>query len=655
MPAGSGTPDPVVQTSAPSAAAPTIGQNFNGIAVQDSLPPDPNGAAGTSAYVQIVNESFQVFTKTGGSLYGPARTNTLWTGFGGGCEAYDDGDATVSYDRLANRWVIQQFSLGSPYLECIAVSTTNDPTGSWNRYAFGGFGTNFPDYPKLGVWPDAYYVTYNLFGGNGSFFSGPEVCAYNRANMLSGTAATQQCKPVNNLNLGGLLPADVDSLAAPPAGSPNYVLAFDTGVLDLWKFHVDWVNSANSTLTGPTSIPVAAFNPACGGGACIPQLNLSQKLDSLGDRLMYRLAYRNFGDHESLVVNHSVNAGDAVGIRWYELRDPSGSPTVYQQGTYAPADSKYRWMGSVAMDGNSDIAVGFSISSGSMFPGLAYTGRLAGDPLNTMTQGETVLQAGAGSQKSYDRWGDYSSMSIDPSDDCTFWYTNEYLPSTGNFNWRTRIGSFKLPGCGGVAADDFSISATPSVTIAQGSSGPATISTALTNGSAQTVSLSASGLPSGTTASFNPVSVTAGASSTMTIDVGAGTVAGPYTITVTGTGTSATHTATVSLTVTAAGSSDFSIAANPTSLTIRRGARGTSIISTAVVGGSAQSVSLHASGQPSGVTVSFRPASVTAGGSSTMNVKVNGKAATGNGFGITVTGTSASATHAVTVALTITQ
>ena len=193
------------------------------------------------------------------------------------------------------------------------------------------------------------------------------------------------------------------------------------------------------------------------------------------------------------------------------------------------------------------------------------------------------------------------------------------------------------------------------MTIAQGSSGPATISTALTNGSAQTVTLSASGLPSGTTASFNPVSVTAGASSTMTIDVGAGTVAGPYTITVTGTGTSATHTATVSLTVTAAGSSDFSIAANPTSLTIRRGARGTSIISTAVVGGSAQSVSLRASGQPSGVTVSFGPASVTAGGSSTMNVKVNGKAATGNGFGITVTGTSASATHAVTVALTITQ
>jgi hypothetical protein len=450
VPAGSAEADPVVQTEAPAAQAPTLGANFEGIGVQNSAPPDTNGAAGPSAYVQIVNQSFQVFSKTGSSLYGPVPTNTLWTGFGGGCEANDDGDGTVVYDPLANRFIIQQFSVSTtPYLECIAVSTSGDPTGTWNRYSFGGFGTNFPDYPKLGVWPDAYYVTYNLFGNNGNVWSGPEVCAYDRAKMLTGAAATQQCKPVNNLNVGGLLPATVDSSTAPPAGSQNYILAFDTGVLDLWKFHVDWSTPANSMLTGPTSIPVAAFSPACNGGTCVPQKSTKVKLDSLGDRLMNRLVYRNFGDHESLVVSHSVTAGSVVGMRWYELRVSGGSLNVYQQGTYAPADSKYRWMGSTAMDGNGDIALGFSVSNNSTYPGISYTGRLAGDPLGTMTQGETVLRAGTGSQtQNLHRWGDYSSMSIDPADDCTFWYTNEYLASNGSFNWHTRIGSFKLPGCG---------------------------------------------------------------------------------------------------------------------------------------------------------------------------------------------------------------
>jgi uncharacterized membrane protein len=652
VPQGSGTPDPVVQTSAPSAAAPTPGQSFDGIGVQDSAPPDTNGAVGPNAYVQIVNESFQVFSKTGGSLYGPVPTYTLWSGFGGGCELNNDGDATVSFDRLANRWIIQQFSVSTtPYLECIAVSTTGDPTGTWHRYSFGGFGSNFPDYPKLGVWPDAYYVTYNLFA-SGIFFVGPEVCAYDRAKMLSGVAATQQCKPVPNTNLGGLLPSDVDSPTGPPDGSPNYVAAFDTGVLDLWKYHVDWVTPASSTLTGPTSIPVAAFNPACGGGTCIPQSGTTQKLDSLGDRLMYRLAYRNFGDHQSLAVSHAVTAGSSVGMRWYELRNPSGTPTVYQQGTYAP-DSTYRWMGSAAMDGSGDIALGFSSSSGTTHPGIHYTGRLAGDPLGTMTQGEAVLTEGAGSQTGgLNRWGDYSSMSIDPSDDCTFWYTSEYIPANGSFNWKTRIGSFSLPGCGAVA-DNFSIAANPTaVSVQQGQSGGSTISTAVTTGSAQSVSLSATGQPSGTTVSFSPASVTAGGSSAMTIDVGSGTASGTYTITVTGTGPSATHSATVSLTVTPS-SSDFSIAASPTAVSVEQGQSGGSTISTAVTAGSAQSVSLSASGQPSGTTVSFSPASVTAGGSSAVTIDVGSGTATGT-YTITVTGTGPSATHSATVSLTVT-
>jgi hypothetical protein len=554
VPAGSGTPDPVVQGTQSSTSAPALTHNFAGIGVQDSAPPDTNGAVGPAHYVQIVNESFQVFSKSGTSIYGPVPTNTLWTNFGGGCEANNDGDATVEYDRLANRWIIQQFSVSTdPYLECIAVSTTGDPTGSWSRYAFGGFGTDFPDYPKLGVWPDAYYVTYNLFAFAASF-DGPEVCAYDRAKMLLGQTATQKCFIVDNLNLGGLLPSDVDSATAPPAGSPNYVMAFDTGVLDLWKFHVDWTTPSNSTLTGPTSIPVAAFNPACNGGACVPQTGTTQKLDSLGDRLMYRLAYRNFGDHESLVVSHSVTAGSSVGTRWYELRNPNVTPpTVYQQGTYAP-DSTYRWMGSVAMDGSGDIALGFSSSSASTHPGIHYTGRLAGDPLGVMTQGEGTIIDGGGSQNGLlDRWGDYSSMSIDPSDDCTFWYTNEYIPSNGSFNWQTRIASFSLPGCAAGVIDDFSLTPSPSsVTIGQGGSGGTTVNTAVTSGSAQTVSLSSSGEPFGTTVSFSPASVTAGGSSSMTIDVGSGTPVGTFPITVLGTGSSVSHTTTVNLTVTLA-------------------------------------------------------------------------------------------------------
>jgi len=303
---------------------------------------------------------------------------------------------------------------------------------------------------------------------------------------------------------------------------------------------------------------------ACGGSNCIAQPNTSVRLDSLGDRLMYRLAYRNFGDHESLVVTHSVTAGSYTGIRWYEIRNPSGTPSVYQSGTYAPADSKYRWMGSAAMDQKGDIAVGYSVSNGSLYPSVAVTGRLASDPLGTMTQGETLLKAGSGSQTSdlscdptdcAPRWGDYSSMSVDPSDDCTFWYTNEYLPSSGNFNWTTWIGSFSLCGVtgggGGGTADDFALNASlPRLTIAQGKSSSSKISAAVTSGNPQNVALSASGQPSKVTVRFTPTTITAGSTtSKMKLAVGSKTPKGIYTIIVTGTGASATHATTVTLTV----------------------------------------------------------------------------------------------------------
>ena len=583
----------VVQSSqSPSSLIPAISLNFDGVGngfsgptgifTVDSAPSDANGAAGLSHFVETVNRDFAIFDKSGVAVFGPVPINILWSGFGGGCQSNNDGGAIVAYDRSADRWVISQLSVSTtPYLQCVAVSQTGDPVGAYNRYSFQY--TAFPDSPKLGVWPDAYYTTFNMFAG--TTFSAGQVCAYERFRMLAGQAATQQCFSVGP-NFRGLLPSDPDGPAQPPPGSPNYVLSLGTGTNDLafWKFHVDWTTPANSALTGPATITVANYAPACAGGsvACIPQAGTSQPLDSLADRLMYRLAYRNFGDHEALVVNHSVTAGSSVGVRWYEIRNPGTTPTVFQQGTYAP-DSNFRWMGSIAMDTYGNIGLGFSLSSGSLHPEIRYTGRLVGDPAGTMAQGEGTIIAGAGSQTNLSRWGGYSSMSMDPTDDCTFWYTNQYIPSDGAFNWHTRIGSFKFPGCATVAANDFSISAaTSSVSIQQGSSVTSTISTAVTSGSAGTVNLTTSVSPAGPTASLSTTSLTAGNTSTLTVNVGSGVAAGAYTVTVTGAEGTATHSTSVTVSVTAPVGNDFSISASPASLALVQNTQGTSTISTIV-------------------------------------------------------------------------
>jgi hypothetical protein len=545
-----------------------IGQGFTGPAgtfTVNAAPPDPNGTVGPNHYVEVVNTNLAVFDKTGTPVFGPVPINTLWSGFGGLCQTHNDGDPDVSYDQMADRWVISQFTVTlntGPFSECLAVSQTADPTGAYFRYEFP-YMMNFPDYPKVSVWPDAYYVTYNMFNSTGNAFLGGEVCALDRARMLQGLTATQQCTTPNP-TFGGLLGASLDGTRPPPAGSPEYVVALGAtdalgngNQLATWKFHVDWLNPANTTFATTLSlINVAPYSLACNAGTCIPQGGTGQRLDSLGDRLMYRLAYRNFGDHEALVANHSVTAGSSVGVRWYELRPSGGNLSVFQQGTYAP-DSAFRWMGSIAQDQAGNIGLGYSKSSSSAFPSINYTGRLATDPINTMTQGEGTVMNGGGSQSgnNLSRWGDYTSMAVDPVDDCTFWYTNQYQAQTGSFNWHTRVGTFKLPGCGAAPPpNDFSISASPStLTLTQGGpSGTSTISTAVTSGSAQTVNLSVSGVPSGATASLNPTSVTAGGSSTLTVNAGTA-AAGTYTLTITGTGTSATHSTTVSLTVTASG------------------------------------------------------------------------------------------------------
>ena len=452
------SPDGALQTGSAPLAGTTGGLNFAGVGQGDYgftdryAPPDTVGAVGATQYVQWVNDNFAVFNKSNGALLtGPKPGNSLWVGFGGGCETNNDGDPIVQYDKLANRWVMTQFSVSTvPYLQCVAVSQTSDATGAYYRYAFSYGNTQFNDYPKMGVWPDGYYITYNIFN-NGSTFAGSKACSMDRNAMLSGLPATQQCFQLGT-SYGGLLPSDLDGITAPPAGSPNFFMNFGANSLNLWKFHVDFSNAANTTFSGPTKITVASFSAACsGGGTCIPQSGTSNKLDSLADRLMYRLAYRNRAGVESLVVNHSVATSTKktapTSVRWYEIRNPNGSPNVFQQGTLSAADGISRWMGSVAMDKQGNIALGYSASSATLFPSIRYTGRLATDPLGIM-QTENIIQAGGGSQTgTLHRWGDYSAMTVDPVDDCTFWFTSEYLKANGSFNWSTRIASFKFPGC----------------------------------------------------------------------------------------------------------------------------------------------------------------------------------------------------------------
>ncbi len=463
--------DPVVQSTPSVTSMPAPTRTVEGIGnINGVLPPDTNAAVGPNHLVQWVNLSFAVYSKGDATtppalLYGPAAGNTVWRGFGGACESTNNGDPIVRYDRLADRWVMSQLAvpnsflglLFAPFYECIAVSATPDPLGAYYRYAFSFDKLN--DYPKLGVWSDGYYLTMNQFTSISLQWAGQGVVAFDRARMLAGQPATAIYYDLASvdMNLGGMLPADLDG-PQPPAGSPEYFVQVDDDAwgaepdqLQIWKFHADFTNPGLSSFTRAAALPTAAFDSdMCGYSRnCIPQPGTTARVDAVADRLMYRLQYRNFGTHESLVVNHTVDADatDHAGIRWYEVRNPGSSPFVYQQGTYAP-DGNHRWMGSAAMDGNGNLALGFSVSGAVTSPSIRYTGRLAGDPPNVMTLGEADLMPGSGSQThSSGRWGDYSALLIDPADDCTFWYTQEYYAVTSEIGWQTRIGSFALPGC----------------------------------------------------------------------------------------------------------------------------------------------------------------------------------------------------------------
>lgn len=445
-------PDPALQREAiPSLFTPAAAK-YPGVSNLDNLvPPDPNAAVGNGQVVELVNEHYQVFSTSGTSLAGPFPLTQIWSQLGGNCttpdSSYDD-DPIVLYDQVAGRWLMTAIAgdtSTSSGTECVAISTTSDATGSFYLYSFSF--SAFNDYPKWGVWPDAYYASYNMFGSSGTFV-GAQVCAYNRAAMLSGGTATSVCFQRSTSDFS-LLPAGLEGATAPPSGEPDFYLelASTSSGLNLYRFHVDFSTPSNSSFTGPIAIQTASFSEPCPTTACIPQEGTTQLLDSLADRLMFPLAYRNFGTYESLVVTHTITAGSSSGIRWYEIHSPNGTPSVYQQGTYAP-NSNWRWMSSAAMDSQGDIAIGYSVSSSSMYPSIAYALHTPSDPLGTL-ESENIVLYGSGSQTGFEaaaRWGDYTSMAINPSDDATFFYTNEYYTTSGS-DWQTNINSFSVPRC----------------------------------------------------------------------------------------------------------------------------------------------------------------------------------------------------------------
>ena len=461
-------PDPVVQASffqrlvdTPGVPGPILtwdGIPFPGVTC-NCAPPDTNGQVGKTQYVQTVNEGIQVWDKiTGVSVFGPVAIRSLWGGFGGVCETAGSGHPVANYDRLADRWVVSQSAIptGSsvPMDECIAVSQTGDATGAYYRYQFH-LTNNYLDYPKIGVWPDGYYMAANIFDTAHTAFLGPQAFVFDRMKMLVGDPSTtaQTLGITGGPSEATFLPSDLDSSRPPPVNDPNHFVAWPQGVplvYKVWAFHADFINPANTTFTLEATLPASAFTVLCPSTRnCVPQLGSATNLDAVADRLMFRNAYRMFppGIGESLLDNYTVGANAVAGIRWLELhRMPQGNWTLPQEATYQP-DTTWRWMGSIASDHLGNQVLGFSASSSTINPQLRYAGRLVTDPPNILT-GEQHLFDGTGSQTGTDsRWGDYSDLTVDPVGECNFYYTNEYYDTTSSFNWRTRIGYFKFTEC----------------------------------------------------------------------------------------------------------------------------------------------------------------------------------------------------------------
>jgi len=459
--------DGALQNFAGTELTATIGLNFLGVGNglmnynPSGAPPDTNAAIGDTQIVQWVNEQYTVFDKkTGKPLTGIIDGNQFWSGIGGACGASNDGDIIIQWDKTAHKWIAAQNVLltsGPPFFSCIAVSETNDATGKFFQFAYQDSGD--PDYPKYGIFRNG--KNNGLFSSDNIDGSSAHPCAYQLDKLIKGDKAALRICFQTGVFDDSLLPADQDSTIAPPKGEDEvYMGSIDNGnpnnsdKVYWYKFHVNFANPGNSSFTGAGGtmpITVASFGLACGGyAACIPQKGIGNLLDSLGDRLMYRLAYRNLktstGLVETWVVTHSVTASSSVGARWYEFRSAEkGTPALFQQGTFAP-DSKFRWMGSIAMDKVGDIALGYSVSSSDIFPAIRFTGRVPSDPKGTMRKEASIVE-GKGSQVlSSNRWGDYSSMAMD-NDGCTLMYTTEYYQITQAADWSTQVATLKFPSC----------------------------------------------------------------------------------------------------------------------------------------------------------------------------------------------------------------
>lgn len=438
-------PDPVLQDNMRGTlTGGTINQNFAGVNnLSGVAPPDTQGDVGPDHYFQMVNMAFAIWDKEGNLMYGPVDNITLWEGFDGPWSSTNDGDPVVLYDEYADRWISTQFSLpngsgSAPYYELVAVSQTGDPLGAWNRYAFE-FNA-MPDYPKFGVWPDGYYMTTHKFA-SGSW-AGAGITVFDREAMINGDEDAEMQEFHVGSNYYGVLPADADGATPPPEGSPSFLLDVGSNSLRMWELDIDWDDHDNSTLSMISTLPTQPFST---NGINISQPGTGTTLDDMSGMTMYRLQYRNFEDYQVLLTNHTVNAGAGrAGIRWYELRNYGSGWEIYQQGTYAPNDGDNRWMGSIAMNKNGDIALGYSVSSSSTFPSIRIVGQSAGAPLGlgVFDIDETSILEGSKSQTGVSRWGDYSCMTVDPSDGEEFWFTTEY--SNGGWNWKTQIASFSF-------------------------------------------------------------------------------------------------------------------------------------------------------------------------------------------------------------------
>jgi hypothetical protein len=473
-PSFKGFVDHALQFALPAAPMPTPSANFKGLDYfnwGDGHPPDTVGEVGPNHYIQAVNTSIGVYNKTGTQL-AAFTYNAFFVAAGGTgtlCDTDNYGDPTVVYDSLTDRWIISDFAFQTdsggtpvgPYYECFAVSKTADPiAGGWWLYGMFIDNTKLPDYPKLGVWSDGIYMSANMFDDVDGYV-GVRVWAFNRDDFESG-APVRQVSFDTDTSQWSLLPSNFRG-TPPPAGRPNYFVSFQENTqfagtnVRIHQFQVTNWSPPTATFTGPTNVVVTQYREAPYITPYIPEL-AGETVDSIGDRMMMQNQYRNIGGVESLWDMQTVinpMAGPQTGIRWYQLNVTGNviATAPVQQSTYSP-DTNYRWMGSLAVDKQGNMAMGYSISSPAMFPAIRYSGRLAGDAINTLPQTETSLVEGTGSQTAgFVRWGDYSSMSVDPADDCTFWYTQMYyeLPGvTGPGDWQTRIGSFKFPSCVGI-------------------------------------------------------------------------------------------------------------------------------------------------------------------------------------------------------------